>query len=105
MAQPAFSVETTHGLIDVQPALPTDVATDGPILAAEWSIYPVDLIAKTGLKRIVLYSAQKGDIVLFLKVECPLILPVPVFARALSPFSAVPVFGSRVDHFASRESV
>jgi hypothetical protein len=53
-----------HGPIEGQEAAADEVASYAPILSFEWNLYPVDLIKRTRLKRIVLckdlsYAKQK----------------------------------------------
>ncbi len=52
--KPAFPVETAHGEIAGAAAAEDELAKYAPILIREWSLYPVSLVRKTKLKRIVL---------------------------------------------------
>ncbi|MFN0050739.1 MAG: hypothetical protein ACKV0T_01020 [Planctomycetales bacterium] len=51
---PRFPVQTAHGQITGERASPEELARFGEILREEWNLYPVELIQKTGLKRLVL---------------------------------------------------
>jgi hypothetical protein len=65
LTQPSeFPAAFNHGPIEGREATPEEVAWYGPILASEWNLYPVDLIKRTRLKRLVLckdlsYAKQK----------------------------------------------
>lgn len=52
--QPEFPVRIASGLITGAPAAAPDVQLFTPLLVAEFSRYPVELVQKTRLKRIVL---------------------------------------------------
>jgi hypothetical protein len=50
---PQFPVRIRSGVIDGAEADPTDVESYLSIFAFEWSLYPADLVQRTGLKRVV----------------------------------------------------
>ena len=54
VAQPTFPVKTLHGEIAGREAKPNHLKSYVPILASEWSLYPPELIQRTGLRRIIL---------------------------------------------------
>ncbi|MGB4710912.1 MAG: hypothetical protein WBH28_20740 [Fuerstiella sp.] len=56
MQSPEFPIQTQHGKIEGRPAKRSDLETYVPILIAEFTIYPRQLIQKTELRRIVLCS-------------------------------------------------
>jgi len=61
---PRFPVVSKLGRIEGKPAQKSDLDSYGILLAEEWNRYPVELVAKTGLKRIILcqdlaYNGQK----------------------------------------------
>lgn len=61
---PSFPVVSKIGRIEGKAALKSDLDSYRTLLVEEWSRYPVELVAKTGLKRIILcqdlaYNGQK----------------------------------------------
>ena len=50
---PRFPVRITHGVIDGAEADRADVESYAGIFAFEWSLYPPELVRRTGLKKVV----------------------------------------------------
>jgi hypothetical protein len=50
---PGFPVATKHGPIDGAAADPADLESYTALFACEWSLYPPELVRRTGLKRVV----------------------------------------------------
>jgi hypothetical protein len=50
---PRFPVQIRSGVIDGKAAAKTDADSYAPIFAAEWSLYPTELVKKTRLKKVV----------------------------------------------------
>lgn len=53
-SHPEFPMRTYHGLIEGREADPKYLESYLPIFASEWSLYPVELIRRTRLQRIIL---------------------------------------------------
>jgi hypothetical protein len=53
-SQPTFPVKTFHGAIDGKEASRDDIDSYAPILASEWNCYPVSLVKRSKLRRIIL---------------------------------------------------
>jgi hypothetical protein len=51
---PEFPVKLRTGVIDGAEAAKADVESYIPIFAFEWSLYPADLVKRTGLRKVVL---------------------------------------------------
>src|SRR5262245_43786194 len=51
---PGFPVKTFHGAIEGRQPSSKDLGMYAPILISEWNLYPVTLIERTRLKRIIL---------------------------------------------------
>src|SRR5262245_39747987 len=51
--EPKFPVKIGAGVIDGAEAAKADVDSYAPIFAFEWSLYPPELVKRTGLKKVV----------------------------------------------------
>lgn len=51
--EPKFPVRITHGVINGAEADKADADTYAAIFAVEWSLYPAELVRRTGLKKVV----------------------------------------------------
>jgi hypothetical protein len=54
LSRPEFPVKTTHGAINGKEADHKDVDSYVPLLVSEWNLYPVELIKRSKLQRIIL---------------------------------------------------
>lgn len=60
-ASAAVGVRTSHGRIDGAAADPADRDSYAALFAAEWSLYPPNLVRRTGLKRVVFCRDLRFD--------------------------------------------